>query len=155
MSCVRISAHIIHWPALCACCCRPADTSVEVSSTRVTGKRVIRTQTKGWKVPYCTRCLDHIDAARALRGFSGATFHLSIVFGLVGAALSVFIFLAFICVSVSAALIVGLLSSAATVAVVVLTFRSCQAKYRRELRAKEDRRARLEDRLERLLAPSC
>jgi hypothetical protein len=60
---VRISANLIHWPPACACCCANADHSVEVTSTRVTGTRVIRSQTKGWRVPYCRACLRHVDAA--------------------------------------------------------------------------------------------
>jgi hypothetical protein len=60
---VRISANVIHWPRLCPCCSANADASVEVTSTRHTGKRVIRSQTKGWQVPYCRACLRHVNAA--------------------------------------------------------------------------------------------
>jgi hypothetical protein len=60
---VRISANIIHWPNTCPCCCAPADDTTEVASTRYTGKRVVRSQTKVWRVPYCRACLRHVDAA--------------------------------------------------------------------------------------------
>jgi hypothetical protein len=63
---VEVSARTIVWPNVCACCCRPADTEVEVSSTRTKGTQVVRTQTRTWEVPYCRGCLDHIEAAREL-----------------------------------------------------------------------------------------
>jgi hypothetical protein len=57
---VQVSARILEWPQQCACCCGPPDMTWEASSTRHTGKRVIREQTKSWEVPYCSRCVGHI-----------------------------------------------------------------------------------------------
>lgn len=91
MYCVEISARIIRWPDICACCSRPADTAIEISSTRTTGKRVIRTQTKSWQVPYCKRCLSHIRAAKDLRAFWRIVINLSLVIGLAGAVLTLLI----------------------------------------------------------------
>jgi hypothetical protein len=42
-----------------------ADTSHLASSTRVTGKKVVRTDTRGWHVPYCSDCLTHVRYHRA------------------------------------------------------------------------------------------
>ncbi|HEY1188815.1 MAG TPA: hypothetical protein VGE74_14265, partial [Gemmata sp.] len=71
---VALSARIIRWPDYCACCCGPADTSVEITFTRVSGVKVVRTQTKGWRVPYCTRCLDHIRYSKRLANFGWLIF---------------------------------------------------------------------------------
>jgi hypothetical protein len=60
---VRISANVIRWPQICPCCSADADARVEVTSTRYTGTRVVRSQTKGWELPYCRACLRHVDAA--------------------------------------------------------------------------------------------
>jgi hypothetical protein len=152
---VEISARIIHWPGVCACCCHPANTSIEVSSTRTTGKRVIHTQTKSWEVPYCERCLDHIEAAKALRAFSTFVIHLSVVFGLVGGVLAFFVFLALCQRSVPMAVILGLVITGLTAAIVIPTFWWCHAKYQRDVKAKKAQRKRLEDQLNALLSQSC
>src|SRR4051812_44837622 len=72
---VEISARLIRWPNNCACCCGPADTSINISFTSRTGVRVIHEQTKSWRVPYCSQCFDHIDAARKLAGFGWVVVH--------------------------------------------------------------------------------
>ena len=46
-------------PAVCACCGRPSDTVVPNTATRVEGKRVIRTKTSSWHIPYCSACAEH------------------------------------------------------------------------------------------------
>lgn len=155
MYCVQISARIIRWPGICACCGHSADTNIEISSTRTTGKRVIRTQTKSWEVPYCSRCLSHIRAARELRSFSRIVVNLSLVIGLAGAALSLLIFGLIVWQSVILAVFLSLLLVAGTVVLLSVTWRSCQARYRRHLTAKKAERARLERRLESLLCDTC
>ena len=57
---VDVSARTIRFPSNCCCCGGYADTEVEVSDTRYTGKRVIRSTTKGWHIPYCRRCTEHV-----------------------------------------------------------------------------------------------
>jgi hypothetical protein len=155
MYCVQISARIISWPRVCACCCQPADTSVEVSSTRVTGKKVIHTQTKSWDVPYCRRCLAHIEAGKALKRLSMVVIHLSGLFGLVGGALAIVGFAAVYPRSVLIAIVLGLLLAAATTTVVILTFSWCRAKYQRDVQAKKAQRAKLEQQLNALLCQTC
>ena len=62
---VKVSARILHVPSVCVCCCREAaDGTFRAAYTRVTGKRVIRTQEKGWEFRICATCLAHIDLAR-------------------------------------------------------------------------------------------
>jgi hypothetical protein len=155
MYCVEISARIIRWPGACACCCRRADTSIEISSTRVTGKKVIHTQTKSWEVPYCRKCLAHIRASRKLRRFSMFVPHLSVVFGLIGAAVAFVLLFSLIQRSALLAVSLSVLATATTAGVVAATYRWCQEKYDREVRDKQLRRRELEDRLKSLLYPDC
>jgi hypothetical protein len=155
MYCVEISARIIRWPSVCACCCRRADTTLEISSTRVTGKRVIHSHTKSWEVPYCRRCLAHIDVLLELRRFSLFVLHLSVLFGLIGGAVGLLLLFAFIRSSVPLAIALSFLAAAATTATVVATFRWCNERYKREVQAKQARRRELEDRLASLLCGDC
>jgi hypothetical protein len=155
MYCVEISARIIRWPGACACCCRRADTTLEISSTRVTGKKVIHTHTKSWVVPYCRKCLAHIQTSRELKRFSMFVLHLSVVFGLVGVAVALLLLFVFIQISTPLAICLSLLAAATTIAVIATTFRWCREKYEREVQAKRRGRRELEDRLAALLSPSC
>lgn len=65
---IAVSAKLLKWPPVCACCQRPADASLRAAYTRTTGKRVVRSQTRYWDVPYCSGCLRHVAHAQ-----SGAT----------------------------------------------------------------------------------
>ena len=56
---IQVSARIITWPLRCACCGEPPDTEIRIEASKTTGKRVQNTTTKGWDVPYCTRCEAH------------------------------------------------------------------------------------------------
>jgi len=56
---IQVSARILTWPGLCACCSHPAATEVAASYTRVSGKRVMRTKTRSWRVPVCAICAEH------------------------------------------------------------------------------------------------
>ena len=57
---VDVSAKIIRFPRVCACCTCPADTEIAVSASRSSGERVVRTRTKTWAFPYCQGCLAHV-----------------------------------------------------------------------------------------------
>jgi hypothetical protein len=41
---------------------RKATTSAALTHTRTTGVRVLRSDTVSWVLPYCSRCLDHVEA---------------------------------------------------------------------------------------------
>lgn len=56
---IALSAKQLGMPPLCACCGSPSITAVPISSTRVEGKRVIRTKTSTWNFPFCGRCCEH------------------------------------------------------------------------------------------------
>src|SRR5688500_3741828 len=107
MYCVQISARVIRWPHVCACCCRGADTYVEVSSTRTWGKRVVHTHTRGWDVPYCERCLAHIQADRRLDAHSMFVLHQSVLLGLGAGLLALLVFLIALVKSPLLAVILG------------------------------------------------
>ena len=56
---ITIAAQKLDFPAKCACCLAATDGSLKCSASVSKGKRVVRTTTKSWDVPYCRRCLAH------------------------------------------------------------------------------------------------
>jgi hypothetical protein len=62
---VDVSGQKLVFPSRCACCNRPADTTLSATASRTTGKRVVHTQTKGWNIPYCIACQTHVSAWNA------------------------------------------------------------------------------------------
>ena len=78
---LRVSAHILVWPQRCACCLDYNDAGAVAAHTRVDWARVAcaldnlrwgwygysalwaegSVQQKGWEIPYCWECLDHIE----------------------------------------------------------------------------------------------
>jgi hypothetical protein len=61
---VEVSGRQFVFPFKCVCCLAEPDHEFELSSTRITGSRVIRTQTRSWNVPVCDRCSAHDKAFR-------------------------------------------------------------------------------------------
>ena len=59
---VQISANMLSWPRLCACCGENPDTELRAAASRTTGVRVKHTTTSGWDVPYCSHCIKHTAA---------------------------------------------------------------------------------------------
>jgi hypothetical protein len=152
---VQISARMIQWPDVCACCCQAADTRVEVSSTRTTGKKIIRSTTKTWNVPYCRRCLEHIDASKDLQSHSRFVLHPSLVIGVAGGLLALLVFALALTASVPLALVPGVATLVLTVAALLLTYEGFQEKYQRALAAKKAERDRLQRGLDALLSATC
>ncbi len=62
---LQVSAKILTWPRMCVCCCGTPDTTLRAAARRVTGKRVQRTTTSWWDVPYCEGCRRHARAFSA------------------------------------------------------------------------------------------
>lgn len=56
---VQISANILSWPRVCACCGDVADTHFRAEASHTKGKRVKHTTTKWWEVPWCSGCAEH------------------------------------------------------------------------------------------------
>ncbi len=84
---VQISAYIISWPRMCACCLGCADDAHSAGHTRITGTRVIRSNSRSWEIPYCSDCLDHIEARAQAKGIYNGTAYLVLVGGFVAGAL--------------------------------------------------------------------
>src|SRR5438105_1419209 len=57
---VDVSGHQFEFPQQCACCATTANTVYTVSASRSRGTRVVRTTTKKWDIPYCSRCIAHV-----------------------------------------------------------------------------------------------
>ncbi len=85
---LKISARIIQWPMSCACCSGHADTTMVAYYTRVTGQRVVRTNTNSWKIPICGACLAHASHFKKSRGVMQAAFNWSVVASLAIAGLA-------------------------------------------------------------------
>jgi hypothetical protein len=73
---------LIQWPQICACCLGRADDVYQTTHTRVTGKKVIHTDSRWWKVPYCSNCLDHMDAEARARSITAAGAYAVLVSGI-------------------------------------------------------------------------
>jgi hypothetical protein len=56
---LQVSANILNWPRMCACCGEVADTLFRAAASHTKGKRVQHTTTKWWEVPWCGRCAEH------------------------------------------------------------------------------------------------
>ncbi len=65
---VQVSARMIAFPKTCACCGGHADAQLAVTASRTRGKRVVRTETRGWHFPYCESCIAHVRAWSAANG---------------------------------------------------------------------------------------
>jgi hypothetical protein len=64
---VSVSARILSFPNICCCCASPGPNGkFTAAATRVTGKRVIKTQERSWAFPICAECIEWRDAV--LRG---------------------------------------------------------------------------------------
>lgn len=68
---LQVSAKILSWPRQCACCGGEASGELQATASRTTGKRVQRTTTSWWHVPYCTSCLNHKAAYDEASKWSG------------------------------------------------------------------------------------
>jgi hypothetical protein len=60
---VDVSGQKFAFPAKCACCNGQPDAELTISASKSTGKRVVHTTSKAWSVPYCSRCVQHVQAA--------------------------------------------------------------------------------------------
>lgn len=59
---VLISAKQIPMPTACVCCGQPPNATMQARATRTKGKRVVRSESREWTFPACTRCLAHARA---------------------------------------------------------------------------------------------
>jgi hypothetical protein len=84
---VYVSARGLTIPQHCVCCGGAPQVEYAAAHTRTSGSRVVRTDTRGWAFPYCTRCVGHahdrFQAKKYLRwGFiAGLVLGLVVAFG--------------------------------------------------------------------------
>jgi hypothetical protein len=160
MPIVQISGRVIDWPGVCACCCQLADTVLGVGRTRL-GVAAGADEPR-WRIPYCSRCLQHIEAAgevQALTRQAQATARLRPV-----VTACVFGSGLFLCCAVTGLLIAAIGAPAilvfpflagplAYLAYQLLTWEQTRLAERREAAAETVRRA--EERARKLLRPTC
>jgi len=151
---VQISARIINWPRICACCCGSSDTYIQVTSSRVKGVRVVRTQTSSWDVPYCGNCVRHVDLGERLREFSVSVFHEAWICGGVIAVMAVVMVLALV-VGWTMFGIMALVLTLVTVLLMAGLFPTLQRRHDDEVGRLEAERQRLRDKLDATTAPHC
>jgi DNA-directed RNA polymerase subunit RPC12/RpoP len=65
---VEVSGYNILFPKACGCCGEAADKVLIMAASKSKGVHVVRTTTKHWELPYCSKCLAHITAADQARG---------------------------------------------------------------------------------------
>lgn len=64
---VSVSARLLDWPNFCASCLGPTDSYFEAWHRRETGVRIIRTDWRVWKVPFCSRCARLVKLRQGIR----------------------------------------------------------------------------------------
>ncbi len=57
---LEVSGDDVRWPERCACCFEPSDTSVYIEHTGPGGFLGLFSETRGWDVPYCSQCAEHV-----------------------------------------------------------------------------------------------
>ena len=78
---IQVSARTVEWPAQCACCNGPAETTLRASTTRTTSRRLVTTIKRHWDVPYCEVCLAHIQKHRSAVSMRKAGIGVALVAG--------------------------------------------------------------------------
>jgi serine/threonine protein kinase len=71
---VEATGSTLHWPQNCACCFEPSDAAFRIEHTTGGGFLGLFQETSGWDVPYCSRCIEHIqlDSKRPGGNLGGA-----------------------------------------------------------------------------------
>ena len=66
---VQLSARIVDRPVFCACCgASPANEEIAATFTRYQGVRIVRSDTRGWRFPFCSSCAAHHNQYYLLDG---------------------------------------------------------------------------------------
>jgi hypothetical protein len=80
---IDASGHSFVFPAACACCCSLSDVEMSVSASKSSGKRVVHTSTNAWDIPYCSRCIGHVNAVESGNRLIGILTFVALFFGAV------------------------------------------------------------------------
>jgi serine/threonine protein kinase len=65
---VEVTGTTLQWPPACACCFEPSDSAFHVEYTTGGGFLGLFQETRGWDVPYCSQCLEHVELDRRRPG---------------------------------------------------------------------------------------
>jgi hypothetical protein len=60
---VSASGDPLYFHQQCACCLEPSDAAYAAEHTGGDGPFFLFEETRGWDVPYCSRCLQHVQEA--------------------------------------------------------------------------------------------
>jgi serine/threonine protein kinase len=71
---IEVTGASLKWPQNCACCFEPADSTFRIDYTTGGGFLGMFQETRGWDVPYCSQCLEHVqlDESRPGGNLGGA-----------------------------------------------------------------------------------
>jgi serine/threonine protein kinase len=58
---VEVTGEQLRWPDRCACCFQAPDASFRVEHTAPGGFLGLFEETRGWDVPYCSPCVEHVQ----------------------------------------------------------------------------------------------
>lgn len=164
MRVLAFSGRSIAWPANCACCCREADTSVRVDKTVedssynwFTRTTTTRSETRGWDVPYCKKCLEHIHEERTHLAFAPSATHGSWAVASLGTIGAVAILAANVKSGwTNQEYYVLMLALAAAVLVLTgVTYPWCRDRYRRAEAVIAERKAALKARVDACVCETC
>jgi serine/threonine protein kinase len=65
---IEVHGSELRWPQRCACCFESPDSTLQIEHTTGGGFLGMFRETRGWDVPYCRHCLEHIDLERSRPG---------------------------------------------------------------------------------------
>ncbi|CAA9262943.1 MAG: hypothetical protein AVDCRST_MAG77-2775 [uncultured Chloroflexi bacterium] len=60
---VSVAGETLYFPEQCACCLQPSDARYLTEHTGGDGPFFLFEETRGWEVPYCSQCLEHVSLA--------------------------------------------------------------------------------------------
>jgi hypothetical protein len=60
---VSVVGETLYFPEQCACCLQPSDARFLTEHTGGDGPFFLFEETRGWEVPYCSQCLEHVSLA--------------------------------------------------------------------------------------------
>jgi hypothetical protein len=86
---VHVSARLLSFPPQCACCGAPPQVDYRITAVRVTGKRVVRTQSRYWEIPYCQNCMRH--ASLWPKPWGNFTWFMALITGLLWIPIQIFL----------------------------------------------------------------
>src|SRR6185436_11713845 len=71
---VEVTGKELWWPPSCACCFEASDSALRVEYTSGGGFLGLFQETRGWDVPYCSQCIEHVrlDQSRPGGNLGGA-----------------------------------------------------------------------------------